>query len=345
MKFNFAYSNLWSNLKFNAASSTSKLANGLNWRIRKDTSPLVYKNNRYKSVVVHAAKQLLMSELQGELNKLIPKFKKHYEDSLREVVLKQQSANRQTLIKDQQTQAEKWGQVETSDGHTIIARDAYGTAVKEALMLYYEGEDTIRVIDNAATTNGGKEQVFDTKTVCHIDLSPQVSVSSSKNIVMTQVQGRDYTRKELVSGGDLQFSVSGNIVSNEMGVYPTNAVKKFVKVMEYNGILKVNFMMFEPFGVTQVIVKNYSLGQQTYKNIQPYSFDCVAVETDDEIRVTTDTISVLNKELTLSPMNKWYKLILDNKLASMAANAVVNTATSSVENGVGAGLDAITTNI
>lgn len=342
MKFNF-----WSRLKFNAVSSTSKLGNGLNWRIRKDTSPLEYKNNRYKSVVVFAAKQLLMSELQGELNKLIPKFKKRYEKSLREVVLEQQSANHQALIENQQTQAKKWGQVETSEGHFIIARDAYGTAVKEALMLYYEGEDTIGVIDNAVNNANGRYSGvnFNTKTVCHIDLSPQVSVSSSKNIVMTQVQGRDYTRKELVSGGDLQFSVSGNIVSNEMGVYPTNAVKKFIKVMEYNGILKVNFMMFEPFGVTQVIVKSYSLGQQTYKNIQPYSFDCVAVETDDEIKITTDTISVLNKELTLSPMNKWYKLILDNKLASMAANAVVNTATSTVENGVGAGLDAITTNI
>lgn len=341
MNFNFTYSNLWTNLKFNAGKSISRTSGGLNWRIRQDTTPLTYKNNRYKSVAVFAAKQLVMSELEGELNKLIPRFKKHYENSLRDVVLKQQTANYQTLIKNQETQAEKWGSITTSDGHTIIARDKYGTAVKEALMLYYEGEDSISVTDSYNDT----EKTYNTKTVCHIDLAPQVSVSSSKNIVMTQVQGRDYTRKELVSGGDLQFSISGNIVSNEMGVYPTDAVKKFIKVMEYNGILKVNFMMFDPFNVTQVIVKDYSLSQQTYKNIQPYSFNCVAVEPDDEVKVTTDTISTFNKELTLSPMNKWYKLILDNKLASMAAEGAVNTTTSSITSATGLGLDALTTNI
>lgn len=318
---------------------------GTNWRIRKDTSTLVYKNARYKSVAVHATRQYLMSELVGNLNKVIPKFKKNTEDKLRKTVLEQQASNYEELISNQTTQSKKWGQVDAGGGHTIIAKDKYGSAVKEALMLYYKDETTHTVKDVVYQAGASKETTYSTDVVCHIDLAPQVSVSSSKNIVMTQVQGRDYTRKELVSGGDLQFSISGNIVSDEMGVYPTDAVKKFVQIMEYNGILNVNFMMFEPFNVTRIIVKDYSLSQQTYKNIQPYSFNCVAVEPDDEVKINTDTISVINKELTLSPMNKWYKLILENKLASMVASSVADSVATGVTTGVSLGLDEITTNI
>ena len=337
---------IWSNLTFHTGSAfTSLMGKSTNWRIRKDTSALVYKNPRYKSVAVHAARQYLMSELEGNLNKIIPQFKKQFSDAVHEHVLAQQTRKYETLIENQANQAKNWGQVDAGGGHTIIAKDKYGSAVKEALMLYYKDEATHTVKDVVYQTGTSKETTYSTDVVCHIDLAPQVSVSSSKNIVMTQVQGRDYTRKELVSGGDLQFSISGNIVSDEMGVYPTDAVKKFVQIMEYNGILNVNFMMFEPFNVTRIIVKDYSLSQQTYKNIQPYSFNCVAVEPDDEVKINTDTISVINKELTLSPMNKWYKLILENKLASMVASSVADSVATGVTTGVSLGLDEITTNI
>lgn len=355
-KFKFAYDHLWTNLKFNAGSS--KVANGLNWRIRKDDSPLVYKNPRYKSVAVHAARQLLMSELEGELNKFIPKFKRNYEAFLREKVQQQQEANYQQLIKHQQNQADvtdkEWGKIniETNNGtKTIVAKDKYGTPVRESLIIYYDAEqmhevsDVVYTYDEKGRITSANEDTYSTKTVCHIDLAPQISVSSSKNIVMTQVQGRDYTRKELVSGGDLQFSISGSIVSDEMGVYPVEAVKKFIQIMEYNGIVKVRSMMFNSFNVKQVIVKDYSLESPEYKNVQPYSFSCVAVEPDEDITVSQDTISVINKTLELSSMNKWYKLILENKLASMAAQSTANTAKSITVESAGMGLDELITNI
>ena len=338
---NFGY--LWSNLKFNAGNSAaSMISGGLNWRIRKDTSPIVYKNNRYKSVLVHAAKQLLMSELEGEVNKLIPKFRKTYEKSLRETVLAQQSLNYEQLIANQNNQGEDWGSITaTGTNYQIVAKDKYGTKVKEALMLYYDDEEQHMVTDTILNS----KNTYNTTTVCHIDLAPEVSMNSSKNIVMTQVQGRDYTRKELVSGGDLEFTVDGSIVSDEMGVYPTEAVKKFIQIMEYNGILNIKFMMLEPFNVTRVIVKNYSLSAPTYKNIQPYSFSCVAVEPDEEVKVTKDTISTVNKQLYISPMNQWYSLILENKLASITANAVADTAASVVKTTASTALDELVTNI
>lgn len=332
------FSSIWGNLRFTHGNEiTNALSAPLNWRIRKDNSPLTFKNPRYKNVLVHAAKQTLMSELEGSLNKIIPTFKRQYEAFQRSKVLKQQTENYRDLINNQNTQANGWGKVDAGGGHTIQAKDKYGTLVKESLMLYYKAEETHHVTDGALG--------YDTNVVCHIDLSPQVSMSSSKNIVMTQVQGRDYTRKELVSGGDLQFSINGNIVSDEMNVYPAEAVKKFIQIMEYNGILNVNFIMFEPFNVTQVIIKDYSLSSPTYKNVQPYSFSCVAVEPDEDVQITSDTISVLNKELEVSPTAKWYNLVLENKLTSMATNATVSATNSAIVTATGTGLDALTTNI
>ena len=339
MSSTFFNSSVWNSLKFNAGSAIAGLAN-LNWRISSDSGSLVYKNPRYKSVMVYAAQQLLMSELEGRLHKIIPKYKKHYENTLRQKVLEQQTANHVQLIQDQQIQSAHWGRITVAEGnHDIIARDKYGTLVAEALMLYYDDDETHTVRD---TTVSNQEISYSTCTVCHIDLAPQMTVSSNKNIVMTQVQGRDYSRKELVSGGDLQFSISGNVVSDQMGVYPTEKVKKFVQIMEHNGILNANFMMFEPFNVNRIIVRSYSLGQPTCKNIQPYSFECVAVEPDDEVKVTTDTISTINKTLELSPMDKWYKLILDNKKVTTAADTII---TSSVTTAAGSTLDELVKNI
>lgn len=340
---NFGY--LWSDLKFSAGKATDQLVSGTNWRIKNDTSDLTYKNQRYKSVAVHIAKQLLMSELEGQVHRLFPKFQKHMDQEMRDTVLKQQDANRAQLIKNQEAPMTNWGRIEAEGGHNIVAKDKYGAPVPEALMIYYDDEQS-HIVEDTQIVGGVQQSIsYSTKTICHIDLSPQVSMNSSKNIVMTQVQGRDYTRKELVSGGDLQFTINGNIVSDEQGVYPSVAVKKFVKMMQYNGILNINYMMMEQFNVTRIIVKDYTLGTQVYKNMQPYSMTCVAVEPDEDIKVEKDTISVLNTELQLSPMNKWYQLILDNKLAQMTASAVINTASSAVVQGTAMSLDKLVPNI
>ena len=337
---------VWGNLVFSATNTAYQVGSGgLNWRIVQDTSDLEYKNQRYKSVLVHIAKQLLMSELEGQIKKIVPKYKKHLYSQLRETVLKQQDKNRTTLIKNQNKQSKKWGQITAESGDIIVAKNKYGDVIKESLMLYYDAEESHQVLDVIYVNGKAVKKSFGTKTVCHIDLLPQVSMSSSKNIILTQVQGRDYTRKELVSGGDLEFTINGSIVSEENGVYPADAVKKFVQMMQYNGILNVNHMMFDQFNVTRVIVKDYSLGQQSYKNIQPYTINCVAVEPDEEVKIRKDTISILNKELQLSPMSNWYKFILDSKWGDIATSAATNFVSGAATSVAGLGMDKLVPNI
>lgn len=337
---------VWGNLVFSATNTAYQVGSGgLNWRIVQDTSDLEYKNRRYKSVLVHIAKQLLMSELEGQIKQIVPKYKKHLDSKLRDTVLKQQEKSRVTLIQNQKKQSEQWGQITAEGGRIIVAKNKYGDVIRESLILYYDAEESHQIEYIKYVNGKATKETYTSKTVCHIDLLPQISMNSTKNIVMTPVQGRDYTRKELVSGGDLQFTINGSIVSEENGIYPANAVKKFIQMMQYNGILNVNHMMLDQMNVTRVIVKDYSLGQQSYKNIQPYSITCVAVEPDEDVKVQKDTIAIMNEELQLSPMSKWYKFILDSKWGDIAASAATNMVSGAATSAVGLGMDELVPNI
>lgn len=368
------FGDVWSNLVFNTGNATAQFVNSLNWRYPKTQGDIQFvSQSAYKSVLVHVAKQLAMSTLEGELNSLLPRYEKYARDKMRDAMRVQQDANRKVLIANGKKSTEGFGFIVCEGGHRLIAKTKYGTPVPEALILSFEDEvsshyeDVVwdensvesytikkkstleklwnpgNEIEHTAQTN--KAAPFDTKTVFHIDLTPKVSMSSSKNVILTQVQGRDFTRKELVSGGDLTYSVNGSIVSDDEGVYPAEAVKRFVKIMQYNGIVDVNFITFGLLGVTRIIIKDWSLGAPEQKNVQPYSFICVAVEPDDAIALQGDTISTINKDLADSKWDTWYKAILDNRLANMAVKTALNVVTSSATSAAGAGLDELTPNI
>ena len=335
---------IWKNVSFSVGKVAENAASSVSWSYSHTPArDITFRNNRaYKSVLTHVAKQYAASKIEGELNKLFPKYQRYLEKNLRKHVLKQQKENQIELIRKREKVVHVYGKITAEGGHTIIAKDKYGNAVKESLMIYYDGDEYITVED-VDRCDGGEQikQSFTTKTVCFIDLNPDVSLQSSKNIVQTTVQGRDYSRKELVSGGDLNFTVQGEIVSNEVGIYPANDVKKFIQIMQYGGIVKVNHFVFDQFNVKEVLIKDFNMGNQEYLNIQPYTFTCVAVEPDEDVIVKTDTIAIVNKEIEVSPMNKWYKLILQNKYAEIVAN----TTAKAVSSAINGGLDALTKNI
>ena len=341
---------VWSSLKFSSLGSVYNVTEGLDYRyLKKGDGNLVYKNNRaYVSVAAHWAKQVTMQALEAETNKLFSRYQKHIEDKYRKKAEEFQKQKLQKLVEKQKVQNDNWGKITAEGGKDIVAKDKYGTVVPEALLLYYDGDTQIDVEDVGASSSGdnddnsGAQTVsWKTKTVCFVDLAPKVNVQSAKNIVMTTVQGRDFTRKELISGGDITFTISGEINSNQDGVYPENDVKKFIQIMQYGGIVNVHHLTFGQFNVKQVIIKDFSLSPPEFKNIQPYSFSCVAVEPSEDVVVKKDTIAILNEEFKAEDMSSWYKFVLNNKLAEGLANAATSTVTSFTS----LGLDVITPNI
>lgn len=334
---------IWKNVKLNTGKVAHNAASSVSWAYtHSPAQEIIYKNNRaYKSVLTHVAKQMAASEIEGQINKMFPKYQRYLEKTLRKTVLEQQKSNQIQLIRNRESQMKECGRITAEGGHTIIAKDKYGNLVREALILHYDGDTAVQVSDVIEYDGIKTTDSYATKTICFIDLNPDVAIQSSKNIVMTTVQGRDYTRKELVSGGDLNFTVTGEIVSNEEGVYPENDVKKFIQIMQYGGVVSVNHFQFKQFNVDKIIIKDFSMQNQEFKNIQPYTFTCVAVEPDEDVVVTTDTIAVVNEEIKLSPSKSWYKFILNNKYAEITANAASSVLSSSINGG----LDALTKNI
>ncbi|NDV63946.1 DUF6046 domain-containing protein [Bacteroides sp. 224] len=333
---------IWNSLKFSAGSAGVDLASNISYRyIKKKDGNLIYKNNRgYKSLIVYIAKRTAAQYVEQKVNTLFPKYQRYLENQLRDTVLKQQDANLKKLIEAGERVDKGLGFIEIP-GHRIIAKNKYGDQVPEALMVYYESDKDIDVQDVVYQNGKAVKTSYKTNVVCFIDLTASVSMQSAKNLVLTQVQGRDFTRKELVSGGDLTFSVTGKIVGNDRGVYPENDVKKFVQLAQYGGVIKVNHFLFRQFNIEQIIIKEFNLNTSDCKNVQPYTFTCVAVEPDEDVSIIADTIGVLNAEIAISPMNKWYKLILNNKLTSIVAN----TAANSVSSLAAGGLDALVPNI
>ncbi len=119
-----------------------------------------------------------------------------------------------------------------------------------------------KVLDYLELTIDSKGNYYDIKEgrvrenkdygeVLFADLHPQIQVSSKNNIVLTTVQGRDYTRKEYVSGGDLEISVTGKITSKYPEVYPEAEVSKFLRLMQFKGVLDCDNTILRQFGITQ----------------------------------------------------------------------------------------------
>jgi len=336
----------WSQVGVSLGRATDNILSSRSFYTRfKESSDgtLIYQSKRaYDSVLVHTAKQLgfQLAEHYANMATEFLSTQARYglqwlfgHKRVRQAVekAKTESAARQAEIKQSREAADKirkkqaenvksiieagekvddgLGVVTLEGGTTAEAINPYGIKVPEALMLYYNTENSI-----SYTIQQGKEtKQFQSKTLLFFDINAQVSQSTSKNIVLTKVQGRDYTRKELVSGGDILFTVNGMVNSNQPGVYPEGEVKKLIQLCQYNGVVKINHLLAKQFGVTQVIIQDFKLGTQECKNEQPYTMTMVAVEPDEDVTVTKDTIMLINDVLAGTDMAGWYQALLTAK--------------------------------
>lgn len=244
-------------------------------------------------------------------------------------------------LRQQETEQKTYGKMEV-DGGTIYALDDWGGTATEALMLGIELDQSITVTQNFpvyrtkvvdAEKGIYKEQdpdsiqnVVNTKTLVWYDTTALVTINSDKNILVNRVAGRDYSRKELVSNGDIKFSVSGQITSSKPDIYPEAEVKKFIKCMQYKGIVKVNNQMLDQFGITHIVIENFNLTpRQGYKAVQQYSFSAIGLQPENDIEIKKDTVEIIAQKPVSAKEDdgsEWMKM-LNNQLdglKSMAAD-------------------------
>lgn len=208
------------------------------------------------------------------------------------------------LIKNKIENSEQaYGHVNIEGLGDVVATDINGKKVPEALILYYKGEQDIVVKED--TINGGSVTKGTTKYVYFIDTAAEITMGTTKNVVMTNVQGRDFSRKELISGGDLKFSINGEAATDIPDMYPENEVQKLISIAEYGGIINVNNLIFGQFKVDRLLITDFRLEKQQCKNIQPYTMSCVAVEPDTDVVVTSDTIDLINYNIQRQNRNSF----------------------------------------
>lgn len=242
-------------------------------------------------------------------------------------------------LKKQEEEAKEYGMMQV-DGGTIYALDDWGCKAPEALMLGIELDQSItvtqkfpvyrtQVID--AKKGIYKEQepntinnVVTTKTLVWYDTTALVTINSDKNLIATRVQGRDYSRKELVSNGDIKFSVTGQITSGKPDIYPSEEVKKFIKVMQYKGIIKINNQVLDQFGISHIVITNFNISpKQGYKALQQYSFSALGLQPEKDIEILEDTISIIPQKAVADKeddSSEWMKM-LNNQLEGLKSMA------------------------
>lgn len=108
------------------------------------------------------------------------------------------------------------------------------------------------------------------------------SIKRSKNIVITELQGRDHSVKEFINGGDWEINVTGMICTPGYG-YPLAAVSDFNDYMDQNKSLRIIHEVLNELGVFNIVITGFELPKTPYSNCQLYSFSAVS---DQPIELT-----------------------------------------------------------
>ncbi len=248
-----------------------------------------------KRAGLQAGSQLLYGALRS-----YPRFMLYWEQQQRDKNLEKNSetsiANKSgqyyQLISEQQAVAKVKNYTDTIVGNVVS--DYLELSISSDGSYYNNANSTVE----KNTTYG---------LVTFVDLQPMVQVSSKNNILLTQVQGRDYSRKEFISGGDYEITISGKITSKYPDVYPEAEVSKFLKLMQFKGVIECDNTILRQFKIERLIVLNYSFPTSSCRNIQPYSLSCVAVEPSESVELITTTQESV--DTTLGETNKWIKWV------------------------------------
>jgi hypothetical protein len=197
-------------------------------------------------------------------------------------------------------------QLGTAINRLITSRDKveYDIALQEAteLALGYEVTNFNEMKDygvNPNATFGGvplfQPLVLKGETEQDDDLlldSAVLSYNLSKNIVKTEVQGRDGTVKEFINNGDYVINFSGLLCEGTWS-YPIRQVVEFDRFMKRKTPITVEHEVLNALGVYQIVVEGYDCPKTPNFNCQIYSFSAVS-ETPIQLQINSQLINSAN---------------------------------------------------
>lgn len=109
-----------------------------------------------------------------------------------------------------------------------------------------------------------------------------VAVSRQKNIVSTQMVGMDGTVKEYINDGDYNLNIVVGIAAVRDGVivdeYPADGLRELRSFLDEKSALSVQSDFLDVFDINRLVIKSFSVTQDTASNYQSVSLSAVSDE-------------------------------------------------------------------
>lgn len=142
-----------------------------------------------------------------------------------------------------------------------------------------------KILDEDEIPAGSSDTVEDTRnTEGNFELpTVLMSISKSKNIVRTEVQGRVGTVKEYISDGDYQIRVSGSLTTDNLTVAPREEYKLLDRFLSLGQSLEVAGSFLVDIDILTVVIIDYDISEVVGTRNQ-YDFR-ITMESDDPIEL------------------------------------------------------------
>ncbi len=190
----------------------------------------------------------------------------------------------------------------------VLTAGAVATQAKVAIYHFPEGRISARPVQDRVFNEGGLSMPIVDKSYwngryvyCELSLETEeglklttpiaiVSISKTKQIVCTQLVGQAGTVKEYISDGDYEISISiGLQATDEDGrivdLYPEEALRDLNEIVESDKPITVYSKFFELFDIDRIVIKSYSMEQETHSNIQNVGITAIS---DNEYNVYSE---------------------------------------------------------
>lgn len=109
-----------------------------------------------------------------------------------------------------------------------------------------------------------------------------VAISRAKNIVTTQMVGMNGTVKEYINDGDYSINIVVGVAAVRDGVivdeYPAAGLRELRAFLDVNEALSVHSEFLDVFDINSLVIKSFSVSQDTASNYQSVSISAVSDE-------------------------------------------------------------------
>lgn len=107
-----------------------------------------------------------------------------------------------------------------------------------------------------------------------------MTVTQTKNIVKTSIQGRNGTIKEYISDGDYMVNIKAMFVADN-GKYPKDEIRTLKTMLNNPNPITINSWYLQNLDIDSIVVNSYNIAQEAGK----YSVQSVDINCESDVPV------------------------------------------------------------